>query len=850
MPKPPGPSRADLEVVGSSIRIVWAIPQAEPEITACTVKVRIAGSQRYQNYDHKTGRLVPKGGSTVPAPTCEVTVDGCLEGIEYEAVVAAMNSEGWGDVSQPSEPVSIGEKKPRDKPSPPLIPTLESHSPGKLKCSWSLPDACPPVEASQVRLTDVAKGVSMLVDAAKGLLVESGRTALAAPKTEIVISGVQDGIEYIAAVCCRNAEGFGEYSMPSDPAVSGIDPKAVAGMALVLHSGPSDDVPSLTAMGIGEGKMKVGWVLPEDAKSTMVKLRRVGQKDWKLVGGTAIPAPANETVAPGLEEGIEYEACVSFLRGGRWSKESKLSRPACIGHVKKPDVPGAAKEPWLFTVNDSRLIRCKWRLPTVVPPVSAIFVRVRAVGRHQWFYVHAKTGIPQEEEEGCEPVASSVDQLDISGLHPGVRYEASLILRNKLGMGPPSIPSEAACIGRPIPRLMKCMYCFNDFDMAHAEYSRSAEHFWCPACRFRNLDPFNAIVEPSGMLWCELITRPVTTFTLELPDLKAWRKEDHNVQMRTVRIDSDTCTQVWPLTVTLEANGNEVFKIVPPEEGHVRRDVPRNIAGGVKPGSNTFTVTIDDPHTSSYAMALVHTYPRTVEQISADIAKFPEEQARERVCKLLEDNWNEGITATEEDEDDEIQCVIANKLKLRCPLSFERVVIPVRGDSCMHLQCFGLGAYLASNEKMRALNNRWTCPVCTNVLRPRDLRIDGYVQKVLADTPDHVDEVQIMPGGDCKWIEESELGQAAERARSTKDTVDPAANNEEIEATEATDDKVGKRKIEADAAVGPDGAKRPRRNKLVDVGEEDNGEDEEMADGPAADGPADGPAEGPQPPAS
>merc|ERR1719498_1853204 len=97
-------------------------------------------------------------------------------------------------------------------------------------------------------------------------------------------------------------------------------------------------------------------------------------------------------------------------------------------------------------------------------------------------------------------------------------------------------------------------------------------------------------------------------------------------------------------------------------------------------------------------------------------------------------------------------------LKLRCPLSFERVVIPVRGESCMHLQCFGLGAYLEANVKMRALNNRWTCPVCTNVLRPKDLRVDAYVEKVLAETPDHVDEVVIMPGGGVKWLEDDGKG--------------------------------------------------------------------------------------------
>merc|ERR1712007_279421 len=105
-----------------------------------------------------------------------------------------------------------------------------------------------------------------------------------------------------------------------------------------------------------------------------------------------------------------------------------------------------------------------------------------------------------------------------------------------------------------------------------------------------------------------------------------------------------------------------------------------------------------------------------------------EETSRLRMVSLLRESYE-----ANQEEDDEITCVISNKLKLRCPLSFERVEIPVRGESCQHLQCFGLGAYLESNLKMRASNNRWTCPVCGNILKPREIRVDGYVERVLED---------------------------------------------------------------------------------------------------------------------
>jgi hypothetical protein len=268
------------------------------------------------------------------------------------------------------------------------------------------------------------------------------------------------------------------------------------------------------------------------------------------------------------------------------------------------------------------------------------------------------------------------------------------------------------------------------------------------------MDPFNALVEKSGMLVSQFVTRPTMSFTLDVPELKAWRKDDHAVFMRMVKIDSDTCAQVWPKKLRLEANGHEVFAIKEPEEGHVRRDVPMNIVASLRPGGNRIKIEYEDDYLPGYAMALVRTKTQNAQQIAKETPICDEEAARERVMALLAETWAADKVKEDEEEDEDITIVMSNKLKLRCPLSFERVVIPVRGETCVHLQCFGLGAYLESNMKMRAMNNRWTCPVCTNVLKPLDLRVDAYVEKVLAETPPHIDEVQIMEDGGYRCIEE------------------------------------------------------------------------------------------------
>jgi len=125
MAKPVAPDRPAVTVGDglNTLRVAWALPETSPEVTASTVKMRITGSQRWQNYDNQSGRLVMKGGSTVPAPMNEITVVGCEEGLAYEAVVAVMNSDGWSDVSAPSEPTTIGEPKPREKPPKPGPPS-------------------------------------------------------------------------------------------------------------------------------------------------------------------------------------------------------------------------------------------------------------------------------------------------------------------------------------------------------------------------------------------------------------------------------------------------------------------------------------------------------------------------------------------------------------------------------------------------------------------------------------------------------------------------------------------------------------------------------------------------------
>jgi len=66
-----------------------------------------------------------------------------------------------------------------------------------------------------------------------------------------------------------------------------------------------------------------------------------------------------------------------------------------------------------------------------------------------------------------------------------------------------------------------------------------------------------------------------------------------------------------------------------------------------------------------------------------------------------------------------------------------------------------LDAYLVSNCRMKAFNSRWRCPTCDLEVRPRDLRIDEYVERILSATSSVVEEVFVAVDGTWR-VEQSD----------------------------------------------------------------------------------------------
>jgi len=309
---------------------------------------------------------------------------------------------------------------------------------------------------------------------------------------------------------------------------------------------------------------------------------------------------------------------------------------------------------------------------------------------------------------------------------------------------PPMHKAVAVCGTVPVTaasRALVCKSCRGRWELGQRHYTQKGDCL-CPLCRLRLMDPFNKVVEPSGILHYVLVERPNVDFKLDLQELKQWRKTGLSVEIRMVKIDCDKLHQAWPNSLKFFVNGTESFSIQPPEDGHKRRDVPMTVSPSLKHGSNPIGFFIEDSVVSNFALAVVQTKPVSSSELASRVARCDRGAAKSRVCASLARQQNR-----QKGNSDDIVCMSSDKLCLRCPITMERIKDPVRGIQCQHLQCFSLDAYLQSNRQMRAFNNRWKCPVCTLILRPDDLTFDPYVDEVLAATSEEVDEVVVSVDG-------------------------------------------------------------------------------------------------------
>merc|ERR1712048_1311506 len=91
-------------------------------------------------------------------------------------------------------------------------------------------------------------------------------------------------------------------------------------------------------------------------------------------------------------------------------------------------------------------------------------------------------------------------------------------------------------------------------------------------------------------------------------------------------------------------------------------------------------------------------------------------------------------------------------LKPLCPVSLCPIEEAAIGKHCNHVQVFDLQPYIAVNQRMRSLDKRWTCPVCSLPLRPDEVILDPFAQGILDTLRGDEDLVEaIIFNEDCSW---------------------------------------------------------------------------------------------------
>ncbi|QLL30712.1 hypothetical protein HG536_0A05270 [Torulaspora globosa] len=101
-----------------------------------------------------------------------------------------------------------------------------------------------------------------------------------------------------------------------------------------------------------------------------------------------------------------------------------------------------------------------------------------------------------------------------------------------------------------------------------------------------------------------------------------------------------------------------------------------------------------------------------------------------------------------EEEDDLI--TTSTVMTLQCPVSYTRMRYPVKSIMCNHLQCYDALWYIYSQLQVPT----WQCPVCQIDIKLSDLAICEYVDEILKNSNEDVEQVELSTDGSWRPLEE------------------------------------------------------------------------------------------------
>jgi len=182
---------------------------------------------------------------------------------------------------------------------------------------------------------------------------------------------------------------------------------------------------------------------------------------------------------------------------------------------------------------------------------------------------------------------------------------------------------------------------------------------------------------------------------------------------------------VWPKNTFMEINGKRLeFR----RKVRWGKDLPVDITNFVQAGLNEVKVVrLSNLSDLSTYFAIIEVFEcRNESAIKAEMGLLDEQQSRAEIVRRLSSNGDVDL----------IVSTNTVTVGVCCPLSFRLIDMPVRGKTCLHLECFDFDNYMSSRPReapgIPPKEDSYKCPHCGGRARPEDLVIDGYLKGVLA----------------------------------------------------------------------------------------------------------------------
>ncbi|PQE21051.1 miz sp-ring zinc finger protein [Rutstroemia sp. NJR-2017a WRK4] len=219
---------------------------------------------------------------------------------------------------------------------------------------------------------------------------------------------------------------------------------------------------------------------------------------------------------------------------------------------------------------------------------------------------------------------------------------------------------------------------------------------------------------------------------------------------------------------------------------HHGKDLPIDVTPYIHAGKNVLTIAIPRPSTS------VKTKDQFIAVEEVEILQHDEIMELCRRNRIPAADTLQAIKKSlsgPPDEDDELSMVVSDlSIDLADPFMAKIFEIPVRGNNCLHRECFDLTTFLLTRNskpkrpKQPSMVDVWKCPLCGADARPYSLRLDEFLVTVRAELEkqNNLDVKAILVAADGTWRPKPEPRPAHKRKSTTGEDGDEDGEAERI----------------------------------------------------------------------